>query len=177
MQCGKKSERICKEVHLKGIKWRNSDANETYWDVYRENTCYYGVDVLCYGNVNNCDIKIIEWRNDNMKNFREVIRDIKEGEVWESKNRTIRVKYGNITIENKTGFETKTNVFDENVKYELKQQPVTFEEVLNSDKRCRVEHELIEESNSDEFVSIINLLTCGFTDESIKEIIKMASGI
>lgn len=92
-----------------------------------------------------------------MKNFREVIRDIKEGEVWESKNRTIRVKYGNITIENKTGFETKTNVFDENVKYELKQQPVTFEEVLNSNKMCKVEHELIDKS---EIYSKMDGFTC-----------------
>lgn len=112
---------------------------------------------------------------DNMKNFREVIRDIKEGEVWESKNRTIRVKYGNITIENKTGFKTKTNVFDENVKYELKQQPVTFEEVLNSDKWCKVEHELLRDDyykKYDRLDILMYNITMTFKPDELKSIIK-----
>lgn len=119
-----------------------------------------------------------------MKNFREVIRDIKEGEVWESKNRTIRVKYGDIKIENKIGFETKTNVFDENVKYELKRQPVTFEEVLNSDKMCKVEHNMfnleelmaeemvISESNYFDVDEILYAITNNFCTNDTKRILK-----
>ena len=39
--------------------------------------------------------------------------------------------------------------------FEFIQQPVTFEEVLNSDKKCRVEHEMLKKDFSD-YYSMIN---------------------
>lgn len=173
-----KAKDFIREAHKNGIKWAHAECGFTFWCFNKINTCYYGGEKLTYGHISHCDIKIIEWRNDNMKNFREVIRDIKEGEVWENKNFLIELNENEIEIRHKKGFDCDTIgiIFNDNRLFSLKQQPVTFEEVLNSDKRCRVEYAFdngIEvETEYDDFDIITCELSTDFEAEQLKEIIK-----
>lgn len=69
------------------------------------------------------------------KTFKEVIADIKEGEVWES-------ELGNMIIKNETGIRiTHENVyaggffvaiFDDKTKYKLQRKQYTFEEAFKA---------------------------------------------
>ena len=76
---------------------------------------------------------IIKWniKENNMeKTFREVIADIKEGEVWENENRKITINdLGEIFIKDKiTGLRS----FNPKVKYKLKRKEYTFEEAFKA---------------------------------------------
>lgn len=64
------------------------------------------------------------------KTFREVIKDIKEGEVWENENRKITINdLGEIFIEDKiTGLRS----FNPKVKYKLQRREYTFEEAFKA---------------------------------------------
>ena len=172
-----KAKDFIREAHKNGIKWAHAECGFTFWCFNKINTCYYGGEELTYGHINNCDIKIIEWRSDNMKNFREVIRDIKEGEVWENEIFEI-IKVGNgieINLKNEPCVAIQGVFLGDNRKFKLKQQPVTLEEVLNSDKRCKVEHELLKDkyySLYDEFDFILVEISSNFKTKETKEIIK-----
>ena len=76
---------------------------------------------------------IIKWniKENNMeKTFREVIADIKEGEVWENENRKITINdLGEIFIKDKiTGLRS----FNPKVKYKLQRREYTFEEAFKA---------------------------------------------
>ena len=64
------------------------------------------------------------------KTFREVIKDIKEGEVWENENRKITINdLGEIFIKDKiTGLRS----FNPKVKYKLQRREYTFEEAFKA---------------------------------------------
>lgn len=144
-----KAKDFVKEAYEKGVRWMFPDKNKTNWCFYKENTCYYGQSGLTFGDIDNCNETIIEWRNNDMKNFREVIRDIKEGEIWENEKCEIFIDKENdgVSIKKKEGhFYCEEICISNKNKFKLKQQPVTFEEVLNSDKMCKVEHELIDKN-------------------------------
>lgn len=98
---------------------------------------------------------------------------MKEYKTWEvikmiTENRNLQFTDGDVTLGSddngilmllKTVFEEES--LDDNVdldsEWELVKQPVTFEEVLNSDKKCRVEHELIDSGLDDEITSNDNV--------------------
>lgn len=128
--------------------------------------------------LSECEYEIVE--GNNMKNFREVIRDIKEGEVWENKTQRIGKIYinenGFLQLEGENGFSCNySTCADLEAVYELKQQPVTFEEVLNSDKKCMVEHEKLTHETFKEYVDfdvLMNRLSRTFFEVQLKEIIK-----
>ena len=65
------------------------------------------------------------------KTFKEVIADIKEGEIWESYNKRISSSKNGITIEFK---ENKYNriCFEYNTKYKLQRKEYTFEEAFKA---------------------------------------------
>lgn len=182
-----KAREFIKEAHLREIEWVYANPYTTRWNINKSNTCYYGMDTLTYGDIDNCNIKIIEWRNDDMKNFREVIRDIKEGEVWENENFAISIDYdGDIAIDKRNGIINNAGGIwiGSGREFKLKQQPVTFEEVLNSDKRCRVEHNMfdleelmteemiISESNYFDVDEILYAITNKFYTNDTKRILK-----
>ncbi|GEM_PF-2770567 len=85
-------------------------------------------------------------------------------------------------LEVKETFYVKT--LDENIKlsdeWELVQQPVTFEKVLKSSGRCRVEHELLNEyeiTSLSDFMEfdfyMLNLCDCAsLSSDEIKKILK-----
>ena len=191
------AKEFVKEAHRHEINWFIGDENRTNWKDYRSNT-YYARDLfLSYGNIDNCNETIIEWKNDDMKSFREVIRDIKEGEVWENENFEI-IKVGNgieinlkdepcvaiqgVFLGDNRKFKLKQYFHKllykihsrlDNRKFKLKQYPVTFEEVLNSDKRCRIEHEIL--NNWEDYVSfgwLMITLAKDLKENELKEVIK-----
>ncbi|WP_346905929.1 hypothetical protein [Clostridium sp.] len=64
--------------------------------------------------------------------FREVIANIKEGEVWESSNKTIKYDddYGRIVVNDYSHPKSDTFFFDDSIKYRLKREEVTFQEAF-----------------------------------------------
>jgi len=83
------------------------------------------------------NIKVIQWEiknNEIEKTFREVIADIKEGEVWE--NSHIRIYHiesnDNIVIEDKEGDARYRFTMLSEVKFRLKRKQYTFEEAFKA---------------------------------------------
>lgn len=70
------------------------------------------------------------------KTFKEVIRDIKEGEVWESYAKTIKLyKNGAIEIIEKGGRRQSCFSFNDSNKFNLRRLKVSFTEALESFKK------------------------------------------
>lgn len=71
---------------------------------------------------------------DNRKTFREVIADIKEGEVWENSLRKIELVNGDIQISRINGKEFNTHVlqFSKSITYKLKRNKYNFNEAFKS---------------------------------------------
>lgn len=105
VHCDTKEKAInfLKECDTQGVKWKcGGDLKSlTKWDFYKRKTVYgccdgdanlyYGTDIYYVEH----DIPIIKWniKEDNIeKTFREVIADIKEGEVWESAQDCFQLK-------------------------------------------------------------------------------------
>ena len=67
------------------------------------------------------------------KNFKEVIADIKEGEVWESRGawiiKTVKMEKGNLFIDIEKGEELSIN---RNTKFQLQRKKVSFTEAFKS---------------------------------------------
>lgn len=77
--------------------------------------------------------------------FKEVIANIKEGETYTDGKTKIYCGYGSIQIEETENTPIIGYSFSSLYKkFIKKQQPVTFQDILNSDNKCRVEHKLIE---------------------------------
>lgn len=77
----------------------------------------------------------IEVEEDNKmqeKTFREVIADIKEGEIWDSGYKEIRLYNGEIMIVSKDS--SFSMVFYDSTKYKLKRQLYSFEEAFKAFK-------------------------------------------
>lgn len=99
-----KAKDFLKECDKQKIKWPSGEnaSDQTIWKAYKNQTvygCFLGV--LVYKSViyfKNIDITIIEWEIDKMDNkikeltFKEVIANIKEGEVWESGQSCFQLK-------------------------------------------------------------------------------------
>ena len=64
------------------------------------------------------------------KTFREVIADIKEGEIWDSGYKEIRLYNGEIMIVSKDS--SFSMVFYDSTKYKLKRQLYSFEEAFKA---------------------------------------------
>uniref|UniRef100_UPI000A911BFE hypothetical protein n=1 Tax=Clostridium sp. ATCC 25772 TaxID=1676991 RepID=UPI000A911BFE len=89
-------------------------------------------------------IKMLEENNElKFKNDRHVIGSSELGFL-----KLIETTYS------KKQLEGNINLASE---WELARNPVTFEEVLNSNKKCRVEHELIDSGLDDEITSNDNV--------------------
>lgn len=62
--------------------------------------------------------------------FREVITNIKEGEVWESRTKLIECKENGLDIIRKNKIETNYMFFDYNENFKLQRKEYTFEEAF-----------------------------------------------
>lgn len=135
-----KANNFLKECSKQKVRWFDGDeATEiNCWGVFRTSTtyaCTHGNSKLSYGNAGhykNRGLEIIDWRDEEMeKSFKEVIADIKEGEVWENKYKSIRREKENTIIENLNG-STNIFVFNDSIKYKLKRKQYTFEEAFKA---------------------------------------------
>lgn len=116
------------------------------------------------------------------KKFREVIKDIKAGELWESREKTIEcTRLGDILITYKDGTTSDSMGFMDDVEYTLKRLgiPVTFEDVLNSSKLCKVVHPALMEEHSFRcfeqfatFALVMERLSNLFDSDTFKDIVK-----
>lgn len=66
------------------------------------------------------------------KSFKEVIADIKEGEIWESEFKTIRKVERMILIDEKKNIKISTFAFDDDTKFKLKRKKYTFQEAFKA---------------------------------------------
>lgn len=66
------------------------------------------------------------------KTFREVIADIKEGEVWESSFKTIAFKEGKVLIERRNGLSCPYVLIDEKEEFKLQRKEYTFQEAFKA---------------------------------------------
>ena len=128
----------CKE---RGIDW-NGNIDYAIW---REGGVKYTYDtlfnMLVWGDIEKDKIiEYLEWGGSNKieKTFREVIRDIKEGEVWENPENRVRRIYingkGNIAFEgNEIDFSINSSTcVDPNSIYKLQRKEYTFEEAFKA---------------------------------------------
>lgn len=78
--------------------------------------------------------KIEEKENNNMKEltFREVIANIKEGEVWESLHKTIEFKNNNFIVKSKIKKQNNYFVVNEYTTFKLKRPQYTFQEAFKA---------------------------------------------
>ena len=79
------------------------------------------------------DFEIVK-ENEMEKTFREVIADIKEGEVWEDKNFVLTLGYDErLRITHKEGFDNCVAIYiDINGKFKLKREEFTFTEAFKA---------------------------------------------
>ncbi|MDU5108865.1 MAG: hypothetical protein E6248_00345 [Clostridium sp.] len=64
--------------------------------------------------------------------FKEVIANIKEGEVWEGECRIIKCINSNISIWNKDGCKSDCFLFIDDYKFKLQRKEYTFEEAFKA---------------------------------------------
>lgn len=149
VHCDTKEKAInfLKECDTQGVKWKcggnlKSLTKWDFWDFYKRKTVYgcrdgdanlyYGTDIYYVEH----DIPIIKWniKEDNIeKTFREVIADIKEGEVWESRSKYIRRFNDGIQIYHKeNGKATPSMLMADNDKFKLQRKQYTFEEAFKA---------------------------------------------
>lgn len=142
VHCDTKEKAInfLKECDTQGVKWKYGEdlKSLTRWDFYERETVYgccdgdanlyYGTDFYYVEH----DIPIIKW-NIIEKTFREVIADIKEGEVWESRSKYIRRFNAGIQIYHKENVKATPSMFmANNDKFKLQRKEYTFEEAFKA---------------------------------------------
>ena len=127
----------CKE---KGFIWNDESdisPNDYSWASYKEETTYsMGEKGIMFGDIDvheNENLKIIKWGIDTMKElrFKEVIANIKEGQVWESNIKEIYKRADeSIIIANKNGVKTDSMIFLEKATYRLQRKENSFVEAF-----------------------------------------------
>lgn len=136
-----KAKDFLDECSRKGMTWGNGDSllDKTNWENYKESTYYvfYESKKIYFGNIDWDEvknIKSIKWEIDNMKEltFKEVIANIKEGEVWESTIKTVSLINGAINIERKNKIETYYIYIKESELFKLQRKEYTFEEAFKA---------------------------------------------
>ena len=133
-----------KQCDKQGIVWSGGTKidDNTSWHHNKENTLYSTISGnLVFGYKLSTNNKVIKWNvkeNINMKTektFKEVIADIKEGEVWESEqkeNKTCNVRIKKLSNALKiTNFDNEPlPYFPDNFKYKLQRKQYTFTEAF-----------------------------------------------
>lgn len=92
----------------------------------------------CLGYWKEKELKLFEEECEVEKTFKEVIADIKEGEVWESTIRTVSLINGAINIERKNKIETYYIYIKESELFKLQRKEYTFQEAFKAYKEGRI---------------------------------------
>lgn len=104
------------------FEYNNKYNDLHYWDInsYKTETEYKNYKIITWNKFTNNEV-------DNMeKTFKEVIRDIKKGEVWESEYKIIYIDVDKIRIDNKSGREFNFMIFNGMDKYTLQRKEYEF---------------------------------------------------
>lgn len=135
-----KADDFLKECEKRNIKWIGGD-NATHHNHYSVNfglTCYCGKKgVLTYSDkvyFIQEGTTIVKWEVKEVKErtFKEVIANIKEGEVWESTIKTVSLINGAINIERKNKIETYYIYIKESELFKLQRKEYTFQEAFKA---------------------------------------------
>lgn len=107
------------------------------YEVLSEVGCYYQLKINNKGIRYRCYVKsrfeVIKEENKMEKTFREVIADIKEGEVWECRSKYIQRFADGIQIYHKEkGKSTPSMLMRNNDKFKLQRKEYTFEEAFKA---------------------------------------------
>lgn len=126
----------------------------------------------------NKNKKIVHWKSlKNKKTLVEAIDSIYKDETYDSPTVTIKCDmWGEIIITPKEKSEDGTiKIMGDVPMFTKVEKPVDFEEVLVSDKNCRVEHELITHplyKKYCEFSLLLSRIVNEWEDDEVKDIIK-----
>lgn len=119
--------------------WTNNELTTgKEYEVLSEVGCYYQLKINDKGIRYHCYEKsrfevIKEDNKMQEKTFREVITDIKEGEVWESRSKYIKRFNDGIQIYHKeNGKATPSMLMADNDKFKLQRKEYTFEEAFKA---------------------------------------------
>lgn len=136
-----KADDFLKECEKRNIKWIGGD-NATHHNHYSVNfglTCYCGKKgVLTYSDkvyFIQEGTTIVKWEVKEVKErtFKEVIANIKEGEVWESDIKIIKCSNnGNISVRSKIDNNSQIMNFNKDNLYKLKREEYTFQEAFKA---------------------------------------------
>lgn len=142
-----KAKDFLKECEKRDIGWSSGKKanHNTNWDSYKIDTCYSCYILrereLGYGSKHffkKEGLEIIKWEIDEMKEltFKEVITNIKEGEVWESVGKfwdikTVEKAEGLIKI-NRATQNSNDLYIREGCKFKLKRKEYTFQEAFKA---------------------------------------------
>ena len=137
-----KANDFLKECNKQGITWTDGDKTTEIncWFWYEKDTSYAcrdGKSKLTFEflkHYKDKGLEIIKWEIDKMKEltFKEVIADIKEGEVWESTIKTVSLINGAINIERKNKIETYYIYIKESELFKLQRKEYTFQEAFKA---------------------------------------------
>lgn len=140
-----KANDFLKQCEQRSIMWVGGDkaTDHNNYSFMNTRTCYYGrKNKLTYCNTEYFrmrDVEVVKWEVKEVKEltFKEVIANIKEGEVWESNEKTITIKYDQVIIQVKEGCEGRVNgnermALSLDKKYKLQRKEYTFEEAFKA---------------------------------------------
>lgn len=143
-----KANDFLKECNKQGITWTDGDKTTEIncWFWYEKDTSYAcrdGKSKLTFEflkHYKDKGLETIKWEIDKMKEltFKEVIANIKEGEVWESTIRTVSLINGAINIERKNKIETYYIYIKESELFKLQRKEYTFQEAFKAYKEGRI---------------------------------------
>lgn len=138
-----KANDFLKECNKQGITWTDGDKTTKMncWIWYEKDTSYAcsdGKSKLTFEfleHYKDKGLEIIKWEIDKMKEltFKEVIANIKEGQIWESDIKIIKCSInGNITVRSKIDNNSQIMNFNKDNLYKLKREEYTFQEAFKA---------------------------------------------
>lgn len=137
-----KAKDFLKKCDENNIVWESGakTSSKTIYDSYKEDTAYCCMHT--YKKLEYCDyqfyrkkgINIEKWGDKMEKTFREVIADIKEGEVWESENNScdIRITRTKTGISIRDFNDNAIVWFSDDFRFKFKRKEYTFEEAFKA---------------------------------------------
>lgn len=138
-----KANNFLNECDKQGIAWNDGDKTTEIncWFWHKKNTsyaCSFGKSKLVFDFLEyhkDKGLEIIKWEIDKMKEltFKEVIANIKEGQIWESDIKIIKCSSsGNISVRSKFDDNTQIMTFNKNNLYKLKREEYTLQEAFKA---------------------------------------------
>lgn len=140
-----KAKDFLKKCDKEGIRWNTGEYTHefTEWNKHKKETSYSyftkGIVMTRLDLDKEQGLKIIKWEVEDMKEltFKEVIANIKEGQVWEctrenARLKTINIKKGSINFIYKDGLAMEVFGVKETDTFVLQRKEYTFQEAFKA---------------------------------------------